>query len=108
MTHVRLAPTEDGTYTLVVSGIPAAVVSEHRTPPAPERISDGQLRALHAKANDLDRREGQPLGAWKRQALLAASMKYGREITSALDLTSGEASWLLDWLEEELHNTAAP
>lgn len=82
----------------------ALIAREKKTPspPAPS-ISEGQLRAFHAKCNDADRRHGLPRGSTKRAALDASPLLLGREVESVADLTAAEASRLLDWLEEELH-----
>ena len=65
-------------------------------------ISPGQLRALHAKAADLDRRLEQPLRTSKREALAAASSHFRRPIKSGNDLSDVEATWVLDLLETQL------
>jgi len=69
---------------------------------APEAISAGQLRALHAMADELDRRGKVERGATKARALGEASSRFGREIASASKLSSLEASEILDWLEAQL------
>lgn len=69
---------------------------------AERRITDGQLRALHAKAYELDKRDGERPGTWKRSILMRASARLGREIESAHDLAVDEAIWILDELEREL------
>lgn len=66
------------------------------------KVNTGQLSALHAKANDLDRADGEARGTWKRQVLAEASRQFGREITSAGSLSYDEAGWVLDRLELEL------
>jgi excisionase family DNA binding protein len=70
--------------------------------PAPSGITEGQLRALHGKAGDLDRKRGKLRGESKRVALEQASDHFGRKLASANDLTVTEASWVLDLLESEL------
>lgn len=65
-------------------------------------ISPGQLRAFHAKANDLDKALEQQRGDSKTAALRVASRRFGRTIRSASDLTAAEASLILDHLDEEL------
>jgi len=71
---------------------------------APTGITDGQLRAFHAKANDLDRALELDRGDSKRTALQLGSRWFGREITSASDITSAAASRLLDYLDDELRD----
>ncbi len=73
-----------------------------RSIPDPEPITNGQLRALHAKASDLDKRHDSPRNTAKRAAMQAASHRFGRAFNSALDLTSAEATWVLELLEEQL------
>ncbi|MDQ3672701.1 MAG: helix-turn-helix domain-containing protein [Actinomycetota bacterium] len=69
---------------------------------APIPLTDGQLRALHAKAGELDRRLGYPRGRSKASALAHVAEWSKRTVESANDLTSIEASIALDWLESEL------
>lgn len=102
MTSARLIPDGNGTYTLVVKALSLEAPIPDETP-----ISDGQRRALHAKANDLDRLTGQARSSAKRQAKEAASEHLGRELESTNDLSSSEASWLLDWLEERIEAAKA-
>lgn len=66
------------------------------------QVTDGQLRALHAKTGALDRLTHQERGSWKRAVLAETAVRFGRELEHANDLTAAEASWLLDRLEEEL------
>ena len=66
------------------------------------KITVCQQTALHAKASDLDRADHEQRGTWKQHALGAASRQFGRDITSARDLSYDEAAWVLDTLEEEL------
>ena len=77
------------------------------SPPAQtEPITERQLRALHAKAGDLDRKLGVPRGTSKRQALELTPRLLGRHVRSARELTVDEASVLLDALEARLEEHA--
>jgi DNA-binding CsgD family transcriptional regulator len=67
-----------------------------------EPIRDGQLSAFHAKCGALDRRFDLERGTTKRETLARASEELGRLIESANDLSRGEASAILDWLEGQL------
>jgi excisionase family DNA binding protein len=101
----RLRRLKIGTLTRVdARDVEAFVDGLHGVPerPAPERISAGQLRALHAMADELDRREGVERGASKVGALREASTRFGRTIDSAAKLSSLEASEILDWFETRL------
>jgi hypothetical protein len=64
-------------------------------------LTSGQLRALHAKADRVDKAREWPRGTAKKQALAAASQQFGRDLSSVRELSEDEASWLLDLLEEE-------
>lgn len=75
-------------------------------PRPPEPLTEKQLRALHAKAGDLDRRLGVPRGTTKQQALEQTPRLVGRLVGSARDLTVDEASVLLDALEARLEEHA--
>jgi excisionase family DNA binding protein len=68
----------------------------------PEAITTGQNRALHAMSGRLDRQRDAERGTAKAAALAAASEHFGRTISSATMLSSFEASYVLDWLEERL------
>lgn len=70
-------------------------------------ITEGQMRALHAKANDLDRLGDYPSGASKQGILSEASEQFGRLIEHANELRAREASWVLDRLESELADLRA-
>lgn len=60
------------------------------------RITGGQIRAFHAKANELDRKREQPFGTAKREALSRAG------VTSTKLLSETAASEAIDGLEERL------
>lgn len=65
-------------------------------------ITEGQLRAFHAKANELDRMRKQPRGTAKAEILERAPDLLGHVVESAGDLTAPEASALLDELDAQL------
>lgn len=67
-------------------------------------ITEGQLRAFHAKAAALDTISNDDRGTAKRETLAAAAEHLGRPIESVNDLTAREASWALDHLEELLNS----
>lgn len=67
-----------------------------------DQISSGQVKALHAKAAQLDRLTAAKAGHAKAAVLRAAAGKFGREITSTLDLSTLEADWVLDLLAGEI------
>jgi excisionase family DNA binding protein len=83
-----------------------ALVRRHRPrrPPVeePEPITDPQRRAFHARAGRIDTAREGKRGDTKRMLLALCSQQFGREITSANDLTAEEASWALDRLEEAM------
>lgn len=81
-----------------------AYVDGQRTGPVrePDPISAGQLRALHAMADRLDRASKGERGRSKRAALAEASERFKTPIHSAAKLSSLEASEILDWLDEQL------
>jgi hypothetical protein len=91
-------PDGDGTFTLIVRSPDDA--------PAP-MIRPGQTVAYHGKLTDLAAKRGISKAEAKREAMLAASMMFGREVTSSQQLSVAEANRLLDWLEEELEGAAA-
>lgn len=93
---VRISEEELEAY--VHSQHPGAVASS----PAPERASDGQIRALHAKCSELDRRAERPARSTKKAILTMAGAQFGREVTSSLELSSREAHWALETLDTEL------
>lgn len=70
--------------------------------PETEPIRDGQISAFHAKCGTLDRRFNYQRGSTKAETLELASARFGRTIESVSDLSRGEASQLLDHLEEQL------
>lgn len=76
--------------------------SSRRAAEPPDGISVGQLAALHAKANELDRLRGQPRGAAKEEALEVAGQLLGRPIDSSKDMLFAEASRILDWLSDRI------
>ena len=96
-----------GAATRVAARDLEAYVDGQRSAPArePEAISPGQLRALHAIADRLDKRRQCGRGETKRAALAEASRRFGRAIVSAAKLSSLEASEVLDWLEEQDQRT---
>jgi excisionase family DNA binding protein len=67
-----------------------------------DQISSGQVRALHAKAAQLDKLTGAKAGHAKAAVLRAATGKFGHDITSTLDLSTLEADWVLDLLAGEI------
>lgn len=73
----------------------------------PDPMSPGQSRALHGKAGDLDKLLDRPKRESKRLALEAASAHFGVDLTSATQLDSGQATWILDYLEDELAEAQA-
>lgn len=64
------------------------------------KLTDGQRRAFHAKANHLDRLRGEPIGTAKRVALATIAAEH------ANDLTQAQASQLLDQLEQQIADRA--
>ena len=68
----------------------------------PLKLSEGQLRALHAKCNALDRARDSERGAARAAALTDACSELGRGVEHFSDLSASEASWLLDRLEDEI------
>lgn len=66
------------------------------------KLTDGQLRAFHAKCSDLDVRDELERRTTKRRMLEEASRRFGRLIESANDLRRHEANELLELLEHEL------
>jgi hypothetical protein len=70
--------------------------------PAEPSLTDGQRRAIHAKANELDDLHDAPRRTYRTLALEKASEEFGRSIESVNDLTQAEASWVLDRLEERI------
>jgi hypothetical protein len=77
----------------VKNGTAAAVLEAAA---APEPISPGQIRALNAKWNALDKAKPLDGMTWKQHTLDQGG------VSSTKDLTSTGASELLDWLEREL------
>lgn len=75
-------------------------------PPPPELLTEKQLRALHAKAGDLDRLLGAQRGESKRLVLEQTPGLVGRLVRSARELTIDEASVVLDALEARLEEHA--
>lgn len=73
-------------------------------PPVVRPLSDGQLAAFHAKANELDRLCGLQRGDSKQAALALASRWFGRPVGSSRDLTFAEASRVLDHLDDEIRD----
>lgn len=66
------------------------------------QLTDGQRRAFHKKAADVDElRELEPRTT-KREMLAQASLEFGRPIESVNDLDRREASLVLDLLERML------
>ncbi len=88
----------------------AAYVRRQRGEPEPlrnEPMTPGQRACLHARADILDRRRRVARGAAKADALAAAGTEFGREFTSTTQLRIDEASWVLDWLRDELERLDA-
>lgn len=79
-----------------------SVAAEIRDRLRPDRATAKQITALHARGHELDGALRAPRGRAKAEALLAAGEHFGRELSSAGDLSMGEASWILDWLRERL------
>ncbi len=78
-----------------------------RQGPAAIPITDGQLRAFHAKAHALDRELDEPRNTSKVAALEYATALLGRTITSPSDLSAPEATKILDYLDVELSQVTA-
>lgn len=68
----------------------------------PLKLSQGQLQALHAKCNALDRARDSLRGLARDEVLLAGSEEFGRNILHFSELSPSEASSLLDRLEHEI------
>jgi excisionase family DNA binding protein len=66
----------------------------------PKPITPEMLRALHAKANQIDRAHDRELGTTKRAILQAAGERFGRTLTSSTELSAVEGDWVLDRLSE--------
>ena len=73
--------------------------SDHR-PDYP--ITEGQIRAFHAKASILDRELSRKRGESKAEVFSVISSLIGRTIASTSELSSREASTALDLLEDAL------
>ena len=73
----------------------------------PDKVSDGQHRALEALCGELDKLEpsGQP---WRDRVKAQARRQYGREVPSMLDLRRDEAGQLIDLLQGKVHAHQAP
>ena len=71
-----------------------------RRPKVP--ITEGQLRAFHAKASALDREHGLDRGTSKEEALERATVMLGRLVSSPSELSSREANRVLDYLDDQL------
>lgn len=65
-------------------------------------ITPGQLRAFHAKCNELAKATGRPAPDWKRDVKAAAERHFDQIFESTKDLSVSQASWCLDWLEARL------
>jgi hypothetical protein len=63
-------------------------------------MSDGQRKALNAKAAELGRLLGATKSAMKAKAYEVASKHFDREITSSKQLTWFECDWILDQFDE--------
>jgi hypothetical protein len=74
----------------VASSVAPAVVAPRVVT---EPVNAPQLRALHAKANRLDTLKELPTGTSKRAALALI------DVESASELSSDDASRVLDWLQ---------
>ena len=73
----------------------------------PDKVSDGQHRALEALCGELDKLEpsGQP---WRDRVKAQARRQYGREVPSMLDLRRVEAGQLIDLLQGKVNAHQAP
>lgn len=71
-------------------------------------LTDGQRRAFHKKASDVDQLRELPARTTKHQILAQSSLDFGREIVSVNDLSRAEASIVLDALEQILDGAALP
>jgi hypothetical protein len=69
-------------------------------PPRPR--TPEQNRVYHGKLADLARHQHQPLPVVKRQALVEASRRFGRLVSSSTELSEVEMELLLEWLDDEL------
>lgn len=77
-----------------------------RVPPAPAPLqaTPGQNRAFHKKCDVLGEKREQPGRQVKVAAKAGASRRLGREIASVKDLSEGEMSDVLDWLDEAIES----
>lgn len=98
--HVELATLR----TLIPTELPPASAA----PPAGRvnPLNDAQRRAFYAKAGTIERALKRSRGSERDRALAAVSAAFGRQIESVNDLTSREASWILDKLTEEVDELA--
>lgn len=68
----------------------------------PARINDRQELALNAKTSALAKALWQSRQEVKRQVLDRAGQEFGRRIEHFGELSASEASWLLDYLQDEI------
>ena len=73
----------------------------------PDKITDGQHKALEALCGDLDKLEPSET-AWRDRVKAQARRQYGREVPSMLDLRRDEAGQLIDLLQGKVHAHQAP
>jgi DNA-binding CsgD family transcriptional regulator len=93
--------------TLSVRNMAHAVDVAHRAGllgerPTVEPITTGQVRAFNGKLGALARSSDKHQHDLKRDALDEVAQRFGREFTSTLDMSSLEANWILDLLDERL------
>lgn len=73
----------------------------------PDKISDGQHKAIEALCGELDKLEPSAT-AWRDRVKAQARRQYGREVPSMLDLRRDEAGQLIDLLQGKVHAHQAP
>jgi hypothetical protein len=72
------------------------------------KMPPSRYAALHGKADELDLLNGLPRGSQAKRAVLqAASVRFGRIISSAGDLSEEEGNWVLDWLTDQIGEARA-
>jgi DNA-binding CsgD family transcriptional regulator len=81
------------------------IVANHHEPE--EALSPKQLVAVQARSASVDKALARVAGTSKRLALRAASFYFKHEIGHTNELLRVEASWLLDYLQEELEAVLA-
>lgn len=70
-------------------------------PPVEELASGRQLRGLFARCRDLRLLTGKPDSMWKRDAFDVVQLQFGVTIGSATELTSRQATYAIEWLEQQ-------